>query len=49
MAVAAPVAMAFAGVARRGDWQAWLFVIAMLVGMGLFNVAENFRSRQGRV
>ncbi|WP_447781206.1 DUF6691 family protein [Pseudomonas plecoglossicida] len=32
-----------------GYWQAWLFVIAMLVGMGLFNVAENFRSRQGRV
>ncbi|AOX09429.1 DUF6691 family protein [Pseudomonas sp. YQ_6] len=32
-----------------GYWQAWLFVIAMLVGMGLFNVAESFRSRQGRV
>lgn len=33
-----------------GYWQAWLFVIAMLAGMGLFNVAEAFyNNRQGRV
>lgn len=39
-----------AGVTRRGYWQAWLFVLAMLAGMGVFNVAEAFRSRhQGRV
>lgn len=41
----APALVLLAG----GYWQAWLFVIAMLVGMGLFNVAESFRSRQGRV
>ncbi|MNW13399.1 hypothetical protein D3C71_2113490 [compost metagenome] len=41
-----PVLVLLAG----GYWQAWLFVLAMLAGMGLFNVAEAFRSRhQGRV
>lgn len=41
-----PVLVLLAG----GYWQAWLFVLAMLAGMGMFNVAEAFRSRhQGRV
>ncbi|HGA2319788.1 TPA: DUF6691 family protein [Pseudomonas putida] len=33
-----------------GYWQAWLFVAAMLAGMGVFNTVEVIRSsRQGRV